>query len=82
MPKIGIDESNDIIHFTDLIRENQKKQRNNDSDIIDTLLQHYINTVSNQKDKEENAYLFILDYINKQREILNNLEVIIKERII
>lgn len=82
MPKIGIDESNDIIHFTDLIRENQKKQRNNDSDIIDTLLQYYINTVSNQKDKEKNAHLFILDYINKQREILNNLEVIVKERII
>ena len=82
MPKIGIDQSNDIIHLADLIKDNHKKIRDNNDQIVDDLYKCYIDSFYKMKDREQVAYQLTLDYIKKQREILNNLEVIVKERII
>lgn len=82
MPRIGIDQSNDIIHLADLIKDNHKRIRDNNDEIIDNLYKCYIDSVRNTKDREQVAYQLTLDYIKKQKENLNNLEIIIKERIV
>lgn len=82
MPRIGIDQANDIIHLADLIKDNHKKIRDNNDEIVDALYKCYIDSVHKIKDREQIAYQLTLDYINKQKENLNNLEMIIKERIV
>lgn len=82
MPRIGIDQSNDIIHLADLIKDNHKRIRDNNDEIIDNLYKCYIDSIRNTKDREQVAYQLTLDYIKKQKENLNNLEIIIKERIV
>jgi len=74
-------ESQNIIHLMDLIKISQSKIRNNDSDLIDSLLNMYLQSVQKNKDKERESYQITLNYINEQRDVLNKLESIIKERI-